>query len=380
MHIEQLPSPCFILDEKKLRSNLELISTVQKQSEASIILAFKGFAMWKSFPVLKEYISGAAASSLYEAQLCFEEMKTPAHVYCPAYINSEFDELMQYTGHMVFNSIAQFNTFYPYIQKSKHKISCGLRVNPENSDVKTEIYNPSSPQSRLGILHEHMPDKLPEGVEGLHFHVLCESTSYALENVLKSFEKLFGKYLSQIKWVNFGGGHLMTRKGYNTQHLIEIIKAFKTKYNLEVILEPGSAFVWDTGVLAARVLDIVQSRGVRTAMLNVSFTAHMPDTLEMPYRPRIRGAQDPTPDSKQQHKYRLGGISCLAGDFMEEYDFGKELTVGDTIIFEDMIHYTMVKTTMFNGVKLPSIAIVDENNKVKALKEFSYIDFKSRLS
>ncbi|MGI6478048.1 MAG: carboxynorspermidine decarboxylase [Salinivirgaceae bacterium] len=380
MNIEQIPSPCFVLDEKLLRSNLELIRYVQEQSGAEIILAFKGFAMWSAFPIVREYIKGATASSLYEARLCFEEMKTLAHVYAPAYFHDEFEELMNYSSHIVFNSLSQLRRFGNLINTAKHHISCGLRVNPEKSDVETELYNPSSPKSRLGILSENLPDVLPDMVEGLHFHVLCESTSQALEEVIESFEKLFGKYIPKLKWVNFGGGHLMTRKGYDIEHLIRIIKSFKQKHNVNVILEPGSAFAWDTGVLVSKVQDIVQSRGVQTAILDVSFTAHMPDTLEMPYKPRVRGAKEPDNNSNPKYKYRLGGVSCLAGDFMEEYDFGKELKVGDTIVLEDMIHYTMVKTNMFNGVKHPSIAIWKANETLQMVREFNYNDFKSRLS
>jgi carboxynorspermidine decarboxylase len=380
MNTQQIPSPCFVLDEKRLRSNLELIDYVQKQSGAEIILAFKGFAMWSAFPIVREYVKGATASSLYEARLCFEEMKTRAHAFTPAYFPHELNEMMGYCSHFVFNSLSQFERFYPETLKADHKISCGLRVNPEYSDVETDLYNPSSPKSRLGILREQMPDRLPEGVEGLHFHVLCESTSYALEKTLESFERLFGNYFPQIKWVNFGGGHLMTRKGYDVEHLISVLKRFREKHNLHVILEPGSAFAWDTGVLVAQVQDIVQSRGVKTAILDVSFTAHMPDTLEMPYRPRIREAKDPDSNSNTRQKYRLGGASCLAGDFMEEYDFGKELRVGDTIVFEDMIHYTMVKTTMFNGVQHPAIAIWRADGTLHMVREFTYGDFKSRLS
>ncbi|HAM99066.1 MAG TPA: carboxynorspermidine decarboxylase [Marinilabiliales bacterium] len=378
MDFTKIPSPCFVLDEKRLRKNLELIDYVQKSARVEIILAFKGFAMWSAFPLVKQYVKGATASSLYEARLCFEEMKTKAHVFAPAYFPNEFNELMGYSSHFVFNSLAQFHRFYPGIKKSGQPISCGIRVNPEMSDVQTDLYNPSSPKSRLGVLKEHFPKELPEGVDGLHFHVLCESTSYALENVLEVFEQRFGIYLPKLKWINMGGGHLMTREGYDVEHLIQVLKRFKEKHQVEVILEPGSAFAWDTGVLVSEVQDIVVSRGVKTAILDVSFTAHMPDTLEMPYRPRIVGAKDPDQNSK--HMYRLGGVSCLAGDFMEEYDFGKELNVGDRVVFEDMIHYTMVKTTMFNGVQHPAIAIWKENNELKIVREFNYQDFKERLS
>jgi carboxynorspermidine decarboxylase len=334
--------------------------------------------MWSAFPLVRKYLNGATASSLFEARLCFEEMKTRAHVYSPGYFENEFDELMKYSSHIVFNSINQFYKFYSETKKSDHPISCGIRVNPEFSDVGTDLYNPSADGSRLGIGSAEFPQELPEGIEGLHFHVLCESDSYSLEKVLDNLEAKFGKYLHQVKWVNMGGGHLMTRKGYDQQHLIKLLKNFKEKYNVKVILEPGSAIVWETGVLISAVKDIVEHKGIKTAILDVSFTAHMPDTLEMPYRPKIVGATDPGEFGK--HLYRLGGVSCLAGDFMETYDFGKELQVGDPIIFLDMIHYTMVKTTMFNGVNHPAIAIWRENDQLELVRQFTYEDFKGRLS
>jgi len=374
----KIPSPAFVLDEKLLRKNLELINEVQNKAGIEIILAFKGFAMWSVFPLVREYLSGATASSLFEARLCFEEMKTRAHVYSPVYFDSEFEELMSYSNHIVFNSINQFNKFYPETKKASHSISCGIRVNPEYSDVETDLYNPSAPGSRLGVGIDEFPAQLPEGIEGIHFHVLCESDSFSLEKVLENLESKFGNYLHQVKWVNMGGGHLMTRKGYDHQHLIRLLKNFKEKYNVKIILEPGSAIAWKTGVLVSKVMDIVEHKGVKTAILDVSFTAHMPDTLEMPYRPKIVGASDPNKTSK--HLYRLGGVSCLAGDFMEAYDFGKQLCFDDCVIFNDMIHYTMVKTTMFNGVNHPSIVIWKEDNTLQIVKKFQYEDFKGRLS
>jgi carboxynorspermidine decarboxylase len=374
----KIPSPAFVLDEKLLRKNLELINHVQNEAGIEIILAFKGFAMWSTFPLVREYLSGATASSLFEARLCFEEMKTRAHVYSPVYFEHEFKELMTYTSHIVFNSVNQFRKFYPETKKADHPISCGIRVNPEFSDVETDLYNPSAPGSRLGIGSEEFPEKLPEGIEGIHFHVLCESDSFSLEKVLENLETKFGKYLHQVKWINMGGGHLMTRKGYDHQHLIQLLKSFKEKYDVKIILEPGSAIAWETGVLVSTVMDVVKHRGVKTAILDVSFTAHMPDTLEMPYRPKIIGATDPNTNSK--YVYRLGGVSCLAGDFMEAYDFGKELKPGDQVIFLDMIHYTMVKTTMFNGVNHPAIAIWKENDQLEIIRQFTFNDFKGRLS
>ena len=378
MNYQEIPSPAFVLDEKLLRKNLELINTVQQEAEIEIILAFKGFAMWSAFPIVREYLKGATASSLYEARLCFEEMKTRAHLYSPVYLDHEFDELMSYSNHIVFNSVKQFEKYYQRTQTADHKISCGIRINPEYSDVGTDLYNPSAPGSRLGIGSNEIPDELPEGIEGIHFHVLCESDSFSLEKVLKNLENKYSKYLHRVKWVNMGGGHLMTREGYNHQHLIKLLKDFRKKYDVNVILEPGSAIAWETGVLVSTIQDIVEHQGVKTAILDVSFTAHMPDTLEMPYRPKIIGAQDPTEESR--YLYRLGGGSCLAGDFMEAYDFGRELQIGEQIVFLDMIHYTMVKTTMFNGVNHPSIAIWTKDEQLNIVRKFSYEDFKNRLS
>ncbi len=374
----KIPSPAFVLDEKLLMQNLQLINRVQNEAGIEIILAFKGFAMWSAFPVVRRYLSGATASSLNEARLCFEEMKSRAHVYSPVYFEEEFNELMSYSSHIVFNSLNQFNKFYTETKNADHPVSCGIRVNPEYSDVETDLYNPSAAGSRLGVGSGEFPEELPEGVEGIHFHVLCESDSYSLEKVLQNLEAKFGKHLHQVKWVNMGGGHLMTRKGYDHEHLIQLLRNFRKKYNVKVILEPGSAIAWDTGVLVSKVMDVVEHKGIKTAILDVSFTAHMPDTLEMPYRPRIIGAKDPDENSK--HLYRLGGVSCLAGDFMEAYDFGHELQPGEQIIFQDMIHYTMVKTTMFNGVGHPAIAIWTEDDNLKIVRKFQYEDFKSRLS
>ncbi|MCX2744060.1 carboxynorspermidine decarboxylase [Mangrovivirga sp. M17] len=378
INYNNIPSPCFVLEESRLRSNLELMSRVQNESGANIILAFKGFAMWSAFPLVRQYLRGATASSLSEAKLCFEEMKTKAHTYSPAYLPEEFDEILSYSSHITFNSLLQAEKFKDKVLDSADKVSIGLRVNPGWSDVETMLYNPSAPGSRLGVSDEELKDGLPEYIEGLHFHVLCESSAESLVKVLESFENLYGSFLPDLKWVNFGGGHLMTRKGYNVDLLIDTIQKFKAKYpHLEVILEPGSAVAWDTGVLVSRVLDIVERKGVKTAILDVSFTAHMPDTLEMPYRPRIIGAGDP---ENGKPTYKLGGISCLAGDYMSEYSFDKELEIGDRVIFEDMIHYTMVKTTTFNGITHPSIGIWHENDQLEIVREFGYEDFKNRLS
>ena len=376
MDYSKIPSPCFVLDEVAFRRNLELIKSVKDRAGVEIILAFKAFALWSVFPIVREYISCSTASSLAEARLAFEEMGSPAHTYSPSYTDKEFPSIMNCSSHITFNSLAQFERFYP--QTQFNNISCGLRINPEFSDVQTDLYNPCSPGSRLGIVADLLGDKLPEGVEGLHFHTLCESSSYDLEKTLKVVEEKFGKYFSQIKWLNMGGGHLMTRDDYDVEHLISLLKSFKAKYpHLQIILEPGSAFAWRTGVLVSTVVDIVENRGVKTAMLDVSFACHMPDCLEMPYKPSIVGASDAIP---RRPVYRMGGNSCLSGDFMGDWSFDKELKIGDRIVFEDMIHYTMVKTTMFNGVTHPGIGIWTNQNQFRLLREFGYQDYKNRMS
>jgi len=375
----KIPSPCYVIEENRLRNNLALIKEVKERSGAEIILAFKGFAMWGVFPILNEYgFKQATASSLSEARLAFEEMGAPAHTYAPAYTDDDIDGIIQLSSHITFNSLGQLERFQSHIKASGKQISVGLRVNPEYSEVATALYNPCSPGSRLGILAENLGESLPESVNGLHFHALCESDPTELQKVLISFEKLFGKYLSQVKWVNFGGGHLMTRKGYDIELLIKIIQDFKSRYpHLQVILEPGSAFAWDTGFLVSTIEDIVENKDVTTAILNVSFTAHMPDCLEMPYQPMILGTSD---EMKGKPTYRMGGNSCLAGDFMGDWSFEQPLKIGDKIIFNDMIHYTMVKTNTFNGVKHPSIGIWNEEKGFILLREFGYEDYKTRLS
>jgi carboxynorspermidine decarboxylase len=376
MDYSKIPSPCFVLDEVAFRRNLELIKSVKDRAGVEIILAFKAFALWSVFPIVREYISCSTASSLAEARLAFEEMGSPAHTYSPSYTDKEFPSIMNCSSHITFNSLAQFERFYP--QTQFNNISCGLRINPEFSEVETDLYNPCAPGSRLGIVADLLDDKLPEGVEGLHFHTLCESSSYDLEKTLKVVEEKFGKYFSQIKWLNMGGGHLMTRDDYDVEHLISLLKSFKAKYpHLQIILEPGSAFAWRTGVLVSTVVDIVENRGVKTAMLDVSFACHMPDCLEMPYKPSIVGASDAIP---RRPVYRMGGNSCLSGDFMGDWSFDKELKIGDRIVFEDMIHYTMVKTTMFNGVTHPGIGIWTNQNQFRLLREFGYQDYKNRMS
>lgn len=375
----QIPSPCFVLEEDLLRKNLQLIQSVSQAADIEIILAFKGFAMWNAFPIVREYFNGATASSLNEATLCKQEMGRLAHTYAPVYDPAEFASLMDCSSHITFNSLSQYHRFEQELQQADHQISAGLRINPEFSEVETELYNPCAPGSRLGIIAEQLPERLPAGIEGLHFHTLCESGSEDLEKTLAAVEQRFSNYLQQVKWLNMGGGHLMTHKGYDIDRLIRILKAFKGRYpHLHVILEPGSAFAWETGFLKASILDIVENKGIKTAMLNVSFAAHMPDCLEMPYQPRIRGAQSEAITGKPT--YRMGGNSCLSGDYMGYWSFDKELEVGDEIIFEDMIHYTMVKTTFFNGVQHPSIGMLDSKGQFKLIRKFTYEDYKNKLS
>jgi carboxynorspermidine decarboxylase len=373
----KIPSPCYVIDEERFRKNLSLIKHISDESMAEIILAFKGFAMWGVFPVLKEYISGAAASSIDEARLCYEEIGSPAHTYSPVYKISEFNSILKYSSHITFNSLAQYGKYSIELRNYSKKISAGLRINPEFSEISHGLYNPCSPGSRLGVIAEDMKDGLPEGIEGLHFHVLFESDSYALEKVLNVVEAKFGNFFPQLKWINLGGGHLITRNNYDTDHLIKILKRFREKSGLHLILEPGSAFAWETGELVATVEDIVENQGIKTAILDVSFTAHMPDCLEMPYKPKISGATDPVPGKPT---YRLGGNSCLSGDVMGDWSFEKKLVPGDRIIFLDMIHYTMVKTTTFNGVHHPSIGIWTKAGQFRLIREFGYEDYKNRLS
>jgi carboxynorspermidine decarboxylase len=372
-----IPSPCYVIEESRLRRNLDQITSIARDSDTEFILAFKGFAMWSVFPIIREYVAGAAASSLAEARLCFEEMGVRAHTYAPVYDEREFDEIMRYSSHITFNSLNQYEKFYPGIRHSGKEISTGLRINPEFSEISQGLYNPCSPGSRLGITADRLGDRLPEGIEGLHFHVLFESDSYVLERTLAVVEDKFGRFFPSLKWINMGGGHLVTRKGYDSDHMTGLLKDFRRRHGLHVILEPGSAFAWETGELVATVEDIVENAGIRTAMLNVSFTAHMPDCLEMPYKPAIIGATDPQPGKPV---YRLGGNSCLSGDFIGDWSFDHELEPGDRIIFLDMIHYTMVKTTTFNGVAHPAIGIWQADGSFRLVREFDYEDYRNRLS
>ncbi|HPR31621.1 MAG TPA: carboxynorspermidine decarboxylase [Prolixibacteraceae bacterium] len=375
---QQIPSPCYVLDEHLLEKNLRLIASVQERASVDIILALKGFAMWGVFPKVKKYVGSTTASSLHEARLGWEEFGAPVHTFAPAYTPSDFPDILRYSSHLTFNSLSQFHQLLPRVREAGKKISLGLRVNPEFSEVETELYNPCAPGSRLGVIAENLPDVLPEEIEGLHFHTLCESKSFDLEKTLQAFESRFGRFFSQIRWVNMGGGHLMTHKDYDVEHLIALLIAFRKRTGLQVFLEPGSAFAWETGFLVSTVVDVVENRGIRTALLDVSFAAHMPDCLEMPYKPRIVGSYFEPRSGKPT--YRMGGNSCLSGDWVGSWSFDEELKPGDRIVFEDMIHYTMVKTTFFNGVNHPSIGTWNDQTGFHLLRKFGYNDFKNKLS
>ena len=378
MDIQTIPSPCYVIEESLLRRNLTLIKDVKERAGIEIIMALKAFAMWKVFPIVREYIPYATASSVYEARLVYEELGTPAHTYSPAYTEADFPHLLKCSSHITFNSLSQFERFYPMVVADDRRISCGLRINPEYSDVATELYNPCAPGSRMGITSDKLPDQLPEGVEGLHFHTLCESSAQDMANTLQAVEQRFGRWLSQVRWLNMGGGHLMTRKGYDIDFLLRLLNKFKAKYpHLQIIMEPGSAFFWQTGFLRTTVVDLVENNGVETAVIDASFTCHMPDCLEMPYKPAVRHATDAVPGKPT---YRIGGCSCLSGDFMGDWSFDRPLHIGDPLIFEDMIHYTTVKTTMFNGIQHPSLAILREDGTLDMLRAFTYEDYKSRMS
>lgn len=373
-----IPSPCYVLEAAKLQANLELIDRVQQQAGITVILALKGFAMFSAFPLIQPYLKGATASSLFEARLAREEFGGELHLYLPVYQAREFEALIEGASHMTFNSLTQWQQFKP--QTLAAGISPGLRINPEYSPVEHAIYNPASPFSRLGIRAATLGETLPEGIEGLHCHNLCESDSYALEETLAQIEDRFGHFLPQIRWLNLGGGHLMTRQGYDTEHFIKILRDFKSRYpHLEIYIEPSAAIVWQTGFLKSTVLDLIETPGPTIAMLDVSFTAHMPDCLEMPYKPTIQGAHNPQPG---EPSYRMGGLTCLAGDVMGlgDYGFDRPLQIGDALLFEDMIQYTMVKTNMFNGINHPAIGILHPDGQFQLVREFGYEDYKRRMS
>ena len=383
-----MKTPVYIIEEKRLRHNLALIREVACRTDSEWILAFKAFALWKTFPIFREYISSTTASSLSEARLAFEEFGAKAHTYSPAYKDDEFDEIVRCSSHLTFNSLSQYERFH----ERARECSLGLRVNPEYSEVETLLYNPCAPGTRFGVSADKLPEQLPSDIKGFHCHCHCESGSDVFERSLQHIEEKFAKWFPQLEWINFGGGHLVTRKDYDIERLVRLMQGFHERYPwLKVIFEPGSAFAWQTGPLVASVVDIVEDKGIRTAILDVSFTCHMPDCLEMPYFPEVRGAQHVEHEvgSSQEppfhlegaggRLYRLGGNSCLSGDWMGDWQFDHELKVGEQIIFEDMIHYTTVKTNTFNGITHPSIAMEHSDGTLEMLREYSYEDYRDRM-
>lgn len=384
-NFKEIHTPIYILEESRLRRNLELIKSVAECADMEIILAFKAYALWKTFPIFREYISSTTASSLSEARLAFEKFGNRAHTFSPAYTDYEIDEIARCSSHLTFNSLSQYERFHMRVCNVTPDIQLGLRVNPEYSEVETLLYNPCAPGSRFGVTADKMPEQLPSDIVGFHCHCHCESGADVFERTLKHIEAKFSKWFSQLKWINFGGGHLMTRNDYDVLHLINIIKGFHQRYpHLQIIMEPGSAFGWQTGPLVSQVVDVVEDHGIRTAILNVSFTCHMPDCLEMPYHPAVRGAEtvevaDLMKAPEDKHVYRLGGNSCLSGDFMGYWKFDHELEIGENIIFEDMLHYTTVKTNTFNGVSHPAIGIVHLDGKLEILRKYGYEDYRDRM-
>ncbi len=383
-------NPCYIIEEEKLRRNLQLIKDVSGKAQVEIILALTAFANWKVFPIINAYVGHTTASSLYEARLSAGHFGGLTYTYSPAYEMETIEETLRYSEHITFNSLSQLQRFLPVVRSFEaspggHPVSVGLRVNPEYSEIETELYNPCARGGRFGVKSEQLGGVLPQGVDGLHFHCLCENDSTSLENVLVSFERLFGSLLHQVKWLNMGGGHLITRQGYHVDKLIDIINGLHQRYpHLKIIMEPGSAFLWQTGCLTSRVVDVVENGGIKTAILNVSFTCHKPDCLEKPYWPQVRGAEtlrleDDDPRVAQANVYRLGGNSCLSGDFMGYWRFGHPLQVGDEVVFEDMIHYTTVKTNMFNGVHHPALTLRHIDGSLEVLRQYGYEDYEARM-
>ena len=376
MKEQEIPTPYYIVYEDKLRRNLDLIDSVRRRADVEIIMAFKANALWRSFAPIREHGFKFTASSLNELRLGNKHLGVKAHSYCPAYTDATIDEFLAGSSHITFNSLSQFERFGRRALEAG--VSPGLRVNPQCSVIETDIYNPALPGSRFGVTRDMIGSRLPEGLEGLHFHALCESGPDDLAKVLEAFETQFGDLLPDLKWVNFGGGHLMTRADYSTDRLVEILQGFHTRHpHLKVILEPGSAFTWRTGDLVTSVVDIVENQGVKTAIIDASFACHMPDCLEMPYKPAITEsiAVDPSLPT-----YRMGGNSCLSGDFVGDWSFSTPLRPGQRLRFEDMNHYTTVKTNMFNGIQHPSIVLCDTNGDCSIIRQFTFDDYESRMS
>lgn len=373
-----LETPAYVIHEGALQENLEILARVKKATGCRILLALKGYAAWKTFPMIAKALDGVCASSVNEARLGREAFGKEVHSYAPAFSDRDIEEHLIYSDHLAFNSPTQWKKYRELVKAKNPRIECGIRINPESAGAGNDLYNPCARGSRMGSTLKEC-EKHPgllEAADGLHFHALCEQGADDLEEALANVEKKFGKYLKGKKWINFGGGHHITRKDYDTDKLIRLVSAFQKKYETKVILEPGEAVGLNTGVLVSTVLDVIENDG-KIAMLDTTAEAHMPDVLGMPYRPSVIGAGKP---GEKKHDYRLGGITCLSGDFIGAYSFEKELNVGDTLVFQNMAIYTMVKNTTFNGVRLPDIVIMDKNNKVVHKKSFGYEDFKERLS
>ena len=380
--LEQVQTPMYIVEENLLRDNLSLIRDVAQRADVEIIMAFKAFALWKIFPIVREYINSTTASSLSEARLAYEEFGAPAHTFSPAYTDSEIEQIAKCSSHLSFNSLSQYTRMREKAREANAQLSFGLRVNPEYSEISTLLYNPCAPGTRFGVSADKLPAILPSDIEGFHCHCHCESGADVFQRTLVHIEEKFAKWFPQLKWINFGGGHLMTRKDYDVELLVSILNDFHKRYPwLKVILEPGSAFAWQTGPLVAQVIDIVEDKGIKTAILDVSFTCHMPDCLEMPYQPDVRGAESVEMEkASEKNTYRFGGNSCLSGDFMGSWRFDHELEIGEKLIFEDMIHYTTVKTNMFNGITHPSISMLKSDGKLQKMRVFGYLDYKNRMN
>lgn len=373
-----IKTPYYIVYEEKLRANLEKLKKVSEETGVKIIMAFKANALWKTFPIIREYFQASTASSLNEMKLSLEFLGNDVHAYCPVYTEETFPQFLEGCTHITFNSLAQYRKFQPLLEKSPKKVSAGLRVNPHCSVIDTDIYNPCVPGSRFGENSANLAEGLPEGIEGLHFHALCESSSYDMEAVLDAFLKEYGHLLPSVKWLNMGGGHLITRKDYDTEHFARVIKKLKEAYpHLEIIIEPGAAFTWQTGDLVTEVLDVVEDAGIRTAIIDASFACHMPDCLEMPYKPVC--AEALPDDSAEGIPYRLGGNSCLSGDFVGDWKFAEPLQAGQRLTLLDMNHYTTVKTNMFNGIQHPSIWLQPMEGEPVMLREYTYEDYRSRM-
>jgi len=372
----RIPTPCYVVDEAALIKNLKILDAVQQKTGCRILLALKGFAMFSLFPVILEYLSGISASSVDEARLGYEEFGKEVHFCAPAFPDADLHEILLYCNHLVFNSFSFWNRHKSEIIDTKKPVRCGIRVNPEHSEVRVPIYDPCGPHSRLGVTRSNFEPHNLEGISGLHFHTLCELNADALARTLPAFEDKFGIFLKDMEWVNFGGGHHITRSDYDVDLLCELITGFKSRYPIEVYLEPGEAIALNTGVLIASVLDVVHN-GMDIAVLDTSASAHMPDVLEMPYRPVIEGAGMP---GEYPFTYRLAGLTCLAGDVIGDFSFSVPLKVGDRLVFQDMAHYTMVKNNTFNGVRLPSIGILTACGEFRMVRRFGYTDYRNRLS